>query len=94
MRRPRSYPPAHPLALSTGLLLRRRALGTDSIYRVRTATGPIVEVEVVEAPGMKPGARIELCIAAARALERLRSISAIPGRESGATVHTIAHPAA
>jgi hypothetical protein len=94
MRRPRSYPPAHRPALSTGLLLRRRALGSDSVCRVRSATGPIVEVEVVEAPGMKPGARIDLCIAAARALERMRSISALPGRESGATVRTIARPAA
>ncbi len=94
MLRPRSYPPACPQALSTGLLLRRRALGSDSIYRVRAATGPTVQVEVVEAPGMKPGARIELCVTAARALDRLRSISAISVRDSRATVLTIARPAA
>ena len=94
MLRPRPYPPAYPLAPSTGLLLPPRALASVATCRVGTATRPVVEVEGAEAPGMRPGARIELCIAAARALERLRSISAMTGRESGATVRTIAHPAA
>jgi len=87
MRRPRSSSAAYPLALSAGLLLRRRALGSDSIYRVRAASGSVVEVEVLEAPGMKPGVRIGLCSAAACALERVRA-------ETGATAREIVPAAA
>ena len=90
MRRRRSYSAAHSLTLSTGQMLRRRALGSDSIYRVRGASGPTVEVEVIEAPGMRPGARIELSVAVARALEGLRAISA----DAGVAARSIARPAA
>ena len=50
-------------------LLRRRALGSEAVYRVLDDEGDVVLVEVVEAPGLQPGTRIRLAAADARAME-------------------------
>jgi hypothetical protein len=42
---------------ATGQLLKRRALGTDALYRVVGENSRGVEVEVIDAPGLTPGAR-------------------------------------
>lgn len=65
-------------ALVAGQVLRDRALGSESTYRVLDATDAIVDLEVIAAPGLKPGARIQVCVTAARAME------AIPGSTAGA----------
>jgi hypothetical protein len=55
--------------LLAGQLLRDRALGTESTYRVLQATESIVELEVIAAPGLKAGTRIEVCVTSALAME-------------------------
>ena len=57
-------PPLH-----AGQVRRERALGTESTYRVLQATDSIVDLEVIAAPGLKAGTRIQVCVAAARAME-------------------------
>jgi hypothetical protein len=59
-------------ALRPGRGLRYRALGSESLFRVLGATGPTVEVEVVSAPGLTPGARLHLSLAGARAGESVK----------------------
>jgi hypothetical protein len=59
-------------ALRPGRGLRYRALGSESLFRVLGATGPTVEVEVVSAPGLVPGARLHLSLAGARAGEPVK----------------------
>jgi hypothetical protein len=55
--------------LLTGQVLRERALGSESTYRVLQASDSIVELEVIAVPGLKAGTRIQVCGAAARAME-------------------------
>lgn len=55
-REGRSVPPP-------GTLIRRLALGIEAIYRVLGENDRGVEVEVVEAPGLEPGARFTFMIA-------------------------------
>jgi hypothetical protein len=50
-------------------LLRLSMFGTDAVYRVRSAEGETVTVEVVDAPGLPRGTRVRLTAAAARAME-------------------------
>ena len=47
---------------TTGSLIRRRALGTEAVYRVVGQNDRGVEVETVMAPGLAPGARFTLAI--------------------------------
>jgi hypothetical protein len=54
--------------LSRGLVLRRAALGGSGTYRVLAARGAVVEVEVLEAPGLAPGTTLRLTTAAAAAM--------------------------
>jgi len=56
-------------------LLRRRALGTEALYRVLGVSGPLVEVEVVHAPGLERGTRMRLTAGAAIAASETRSMS-------------------
>jgi hypothetical protein len=53
-------------------LLRHRALCSEAAYRLLRARGPIVEVEVVSAPGLRPGARFHLTAAA---VAEMRSVA-------------------
>lgn len=55
--------------LLAGQVLRDRALGSESTYRVLQATDSMVELEVIAVPGLKAGARIQVCGSAARAME-------------------------
>jgi hypothetical protein len=54
--------------LSRGVVLRRDVLGGSGTYRVLAARGAVVEVEVVEAPGLAPGSSLRLTAAAAAAM--------------------------
>jgi len=58
--------------LLTGQVLRYRALGSEGTYRVLEARGSLVELEVITAPGLQAGARIQVCTGAARAMEPVR----------------------
>ncbi len=56
-------------ALLAGRGLRYRALGSESLFRVLSSSESTVEVEVVSAPGLAPGARLNLCLDSTRAGE-------------------------
>jgi hypothetical protein len=69
-------------------VLRHDALGSEAVYRVLRSWGSTVEVEVVSAPGLEPGARHHLTAAAAASMgldtadapqRALRSRSAVHG---------------
>ena len=60
----RDVRPVENTSLTEGVL-RRDALGSEAVYRVLRSWGSTVEVEVVSAPGLKPGARHHLTAAAA-----------------------------
>ena len=55
-------------SLSSGVLLRHRALYSEAVYRVLHASGSIVEVKVVAAPGLEPRTRLQFTAAAAAAM--------------------------
>jgi hypothetical protein len=77
MRLRRSNPPVG--------LLRRVALGQESVYRVVGATPEMVEAEVISAPGLRRGTRVRFTAAAASAMARPAldpSRSAIPSQPS------------
>jgi hypothetical protein len=57
-------------------VLRHRALCSEAVYRPIHSWGPIVEVEVVAAPGLQPGTRVQLTAAAVAAM---RSIAVASG---------------
>ncbi len=61
------------MKVKPGGLLRRRALGTEAVYRVVAVEGELVEVEVVRAPGLEAGTRVRLALRDARAMEPLAS---------------------
>jgi hypothetical protein len=67
-------------ALRPGRGLRYRALGSESLFRVLGAAGPTVQVEVVSAPGLAPGARLHLSLAGARAGEPVKLAANPPAR--------------
>jgi hypothetical protein len=63
-------PDVRPLdtpSLTAGVL-RHDALGSEAVYRVLRSCGSTVEVEVVSAPGLEPGARHHLTTSAAAAM--------------------------
>ena len=66
MRRKRK---AGPRGLVPGQVLRRKALGTETLYRVIGENARGVEVEVVSAPGLVPGFRFTIAIDDATAME-------------------------
>jgi hypothetical protein len=49
-------------------VLRRHALDSDSAYRKVARHGQTVEVEVLNAPGLRPGTHMRVTAAAARAM--------------------------
>jgi hypothetical protein len=51
-------------------VLRCHTLDTDSAYRVIAKRGATVEVEVLNAPGLRPGTRLHITAAAAQAMRR------------------------
>jgi ornithine cyclodeaminase/alanine dehydrogenase-like protein (mu-crystallin family) len=59
----------------SGGLLRQRALNSDAVYRVLSVSGPIVEAEVVAAPGLAPGTHVRMTAAAAAAMKPVRRAS-------------------
>ena len=60
---PRDDPRERPSPPPSGTLIRRVALGSEATYRVLSENRRGVEVEVVEAPGRRPGARFTFTIA-------------------------------
>jgi hypothetical protein len=76
VRRRHVYPVG--AALVAGQVLRDQALGSESTYRVLDATDSIVDLEVIAAPGLKPGARIQVCVTAARAMEAIPASAVAP----------------
>ncbi|HVC85769.1 MAG TPA: hypothetical protein VNC12_11015 [Solirubrobacteraceae bacterium] len=63
----RDVRPFETTSLTTGVL-RHDALGSEAVYRVLRRWGSTVEVEVVSAPGLEPGARHHLTAAAAASM--------------------------
>jgi hypothetical protein len=57
-----------------GQVLRRRALGTTALYRVIGQNTRGVEVEVVDAPGLKPGTRFTFTLKDVLAMDYLDSL--------------------
>ena len=56
-------------------LLRRRALGSEALYRVIGRLDvELVEVEAVSVPGLARGARLRITAAAAAAMERVAPV--------------------
>ncbi|MGH2884161.1 MAG: hypothetical protein ACRDPA_15955 [Solirubrobacteraceae bacterium] len=54
--------------LKIGELRRRVHLGTEAIYRVCDWDEELAEVEVVQAPGLRPGQRFRFDVAAVRSM--------------------------
>ena len=50
-------------------VLHRRSLNSESAYRVVSRRGSTVEVEVLNAPGLRPGAHLHITADAARAMQ-------------------------
>jgi hypothetical protein len=46
--------------LAPGQFRRQSTLGSDAIYRIARLAGPVVEVEVLHAPGLSSGRRFRL----------------------------------
>jgi hypothetical protein len=59
---------------AVGQLLKHRVLGTNAIYRVVGENGRGVEVEVIEAPGLRPGSRFTFSFKDVLAMDRLDSL--------------------
>jgi hypothetical protein len=62
-------------ASSGSAVLRHRALCSEALYRPIHSSGPIVEVEVVAAPGLQPGTRVQLTAAAVAAMSSVAVVS-------------------
>lgn len=60
---PRDGPREGPSLPPLGSLIRQVALGTEATYRVIGENARGVEVEVVDAPGLEPGARFTFTLA-------------------------------
>lgn len=59
-----------------GELIRNTALGSVATYRVRARFGDLVEVEVVDAPGLERGHRLRFTTDAVRTMQQLGETSA------------------
>jgi hypothetical protein len=70
----------------SGQLLKQEVLGTEAIYRVIATNDRGVEIEVVRAPGLKPGTRFVFALAAVLAMDPLTSGDLRRGREDGEAV--------
>lgn len=57
--------------LFVGQLRRNRKLGSEAVYRVCECKGPHVSMEVVSAPGLRPGQRFKFTRAAVELMEAL-----------------------
>jgi hypothetical protein len=58
------------MSVEPGELRRKALLRTAAVYRVVAVDGELVEVEVVEAPGLEPGERYRFTLAAVEEMER------------------------
>jgi hypothetical protein len=56
-------------AVEQGQIRRNRLLESEAIYRVVAVADDLVEVEVVEAPGLKPGQRFSFTAEVVEAME-------------------------
>jgi len=76
--RPRSGRRPSP---TPGQLLKRTVLGSGAVYRVVGANARGVEVEVVDAPGLKPGNRFTFTAEDVEAMETLDAPDSPAARE-------------
>jgi hypothetical protein len=58
------------MSVEPGELRRKALLRTAAVYRVVAVDGELVEVEVVEAPGLEAGERYRCTLAAVEEMER------------------------
>jgi hypothetical protein len=61
--------PDPPDAPAVGDVVRNERLGTLATYRIRSCSGELVEVEVVDALGLEPGARFRFTAEAVSAMQ-------------------------
>lgn len=57
------------MGVAPGCLVRRRALGTEAVYRVVELSGGVATVTVVRAPGLDAGVRLRLARRDVEAME-------------------------
>jgi glucose-6-phosphate dehydrogenase assembly protein OpcA len=55
--------------LAVGQLRRQVSLGSTAVYRVRACEAALITVEVVSAPGLKPGQRFRFSRSAVERME-------------------------
>ena len=67
-----------------GQVRRHELLGTVAVYRVVDIEGPLVLVEVIQAPGLEAGARFRFTEEAVRRMRLLDPRSAAPRRPRAA----------
>jgi hypothetical protein len=60
-------------SLAVGQTRRQSRLGSEALYRIRECNGPLVEVEVVRAPGLSEGQRFRLTREAVLEMELIDS---------------------
>src|SRR5665213_2682350 len=90
---------SHPLGFglaATPRLVRNRRLGSTGVYRVLRPRGGVVEVEVVTAPGLRPGSRFGLTPGAVagmcrRSATRRPATPNIGARAADALIAVLAH---
>lgn len=75
----------HGVGVAAGQVRRQTRLGSEAVYVVRDVSGPLVELEVIRAPGLRPGQTFRFTQEAVLAMELIES-GANPGvtRDDGA----------
>jgi hypothetical protein len=72
-------------------VLRRRALHSESSYREVSREGPMVELEVLSAPGLRPGTHLRVTSAAVRGMmPHRRNASDRLARGAATAMHFVA----
>jgi len=69
-------------SISQGQILRTTRLGSVAMYRVCEVRDGFVEVEVVEAPGLRTGSRFRFTVGAVASMEQLPTHSNEPSASS------------
>lgn len=72
-----------PPEISPGSLVSKRMLGSEATYRVVSVTATHVDVEVIEAPGLKPGTTTRFTRQAVEAMEPAGEVAGNPAQPTG-----------